>query len=379
MAIFDNNFLFESASDMYMDDVHADTSVAPTMESIVEMNAELSEGVYRLNSSLYIADLLSEQSGDVSLMEASLEDFWEKTKRRFKELWEKIKGFFKNLLAKMKVIFQTGDEFIKRYKTVITKISNDKDAKYDIFHESNSTYPANVGKMVELISKGETNSGFSGKAKVLDNTITQIITNVSMGAKTTKNVAGDETSSSDSEKKALKERMKNMEMSAYQQISSRSSNAKDCKKDFRKKYFDFPTTTKNIADKKMIEEMLTYCETWLKDGKKNVLRSQSDMDKVLGKTMKAIESFKRSHEEATKNNNSVMDLVTEATSILNKMIGVANYINGISFSTFNSAYNTYVGALKSFVRRNSKLIKKNDIAKRESYTDSILDSIMGSF
>ena len=376
MAIFDNNFLFESASDMYMDDVHADTSVAPTMESIVEMNAELSEGVYRLNSSLYIADLLSEQSGDVSLMEASLEDFWEKTKRRFKELWEKIKGFFKNLLAKMKVIFQTGDEFIKRYKTVITKISNDKDAKYDIFHESYSTYPANVGKLVELISKGETNSGFSGKAKVLDNTINQIITIVSMGAKTTKNVAGDETSSSDSEKKALKERMKNMEMRAYQQISSRSSNAKDCKKEFRKQYFDFPTT---IADKKMIEEMLTYCETWLKDGKKNVLRSQSDMDKVLGKTMKAIESFKRSHEEATKNNNSVMDLVTEATSILNKMIGVANYINGISFSTFNSAYNTYVGALKSFVRRNSKLIKKNDIAKRESYTDSILDSIMGSF
>lgn len=368
MAIFDNNFLFESSTDIDVDSVSVDTSVAPTMESIVEMNAELSEGVYRLNSSLYIADLLSEQSGDVSLMEASLEDFWEKTKKRFKEIWEKIKGFFRNLLNKMTAMFQTSENFIKKYEKVITKISSNKNAEYKIFNEGTQTYHLIPKEALKFITGNEYSAGYSNEAGAF------------IGAITAMDIAVRTSISLKEGKKAteeLKDKIKEAEEDVYRKVSN-ASNAKDCKKMYKAVLTGKSTGVKNVTDKAMIMDMLTYCKTWIASGKKNVMRSQSNMDKFLAAIMKQIDKFKTTQENAAKNNESRMNLVTEAVNAMNRMIGVANYINGASFETFNNCFRTYVGMLKTFVSKNSKLIKKDDV-KKESYTDSILDSIMGSF
>ena len=268
----------------------------------------------------------------------------------------------------MTAMFQTSENFIKRYEKVITKISNDKNAEYKIFNEGQQTYHLEPKEALKFITGNELSAGYSGYAAKFIGAITQMDTDVrtSISLKEGKKATEE-----------AKDKLKEREEDVYRAVSN-TSNAKDCKKEFKAKLRNKSTNVKNITDKAMIMDMLTYCKTWIASGKKNVMRSQSNMDKFLAAIMKQIDKFKTTQENAAKNNESRMNLVTEAVNAMNRMIGVANYINGASFETFNNCFRTYVGMLKTFVSKNSKLIKKDDV-KKESYTDSILDSIMGSF
>lgn len=369
MAIFDNNFLFESSADIDVKSISADMSVEPTMESVVEMNAELNESVYKLNTSLYIADLVMEQSGHTSLLEASVGDYFEKAKASFKQLWEKIKGFFKNLLTKMTAMLSTGKNFITKYKPVIAKINANNAADYAIYNETEGTAPEDPGRMKSFVSDG---SGFSKRIAKLTAAQTEIQKAVENSFK-----AGSK------ESKTISDEIASKEESAYKEATTGNTivatDNKECKKSFKELYTQKSTKMKNVVTKAMINDMLAYCELWISTGKSTVQKAQVESDRAIKMSINAINAFEKEQSRAQKENESNMTAVTNAVSAMKRLVTTANYINGITFSTFNRAYSSYIGLLKKFVSKNSKLVKRADIAKKESYTDSILDSIMGSF
>lgn len=87
--------------------------------------AESAQDAYNLLAGMYISDVIMEESvleGAATpevLMEGFMKDSFAKVRAMFEKLWSKVKAWFAKAKKHLQLVFTSGENFIKKYKTEI--------------------------------------------------------------------------------------------------------------------------------------------------------------------------------------------------------------------------------------------------------------------
>ena len=365
MSIFNNDLLFESADEFEnLEDQGFD--VEPTVESAMEMGFELTESVYKLNTSLYITDLLLEQRSamgeDVEVaLEAAVKDYFVRFKAWVERFWAKVKAFFANIGKKLEATFSTGQHFIKKYKSGIKNAfgKGEKDYEYTVLH---------------AVSKDEVRSNINLICRMNDGKISDYSSLESVINKAKSDVAGN---------KDVDAHIKADEARVVSQLTSEAKTYAEARAILSKKLGG----KKNVGERKILtgtdaETMLEFVE-WYVNGGKRELKNKFNATKVAVDNAKKL--IKRAESdvnkaEAAKENGGKMGSYTKVFSAMTAKLNFIQWLNAKSLSSAAGTYRYYMGVLRGFAAKNSKLITRESLEVEETKNaNSLLESVLEAF
>lgn len=169
MAIFNKDFFPVQEQKEY-----------PNIDGTIECGYEIATESYRdinnLLAGLYVSDVMIESAvyegatNAQALIEGAMGDFYQKTKKKFREAIDKIKAWFKKIIENIGIRLTRGSEFVRKYEDAIReKAQKSSSAGYKVtMHEYKTgidqMYDKYAGNMLVYVM----NLADDKKAKVPD-------------------------------------------------------------------------------------------------------------------------------------------------------------------------------------------------------------------
>lgn len=135
--------------------------VEPTLEGALEIVYESSREMAEYNASLYIADVLAEQSvmegaSFEVVVEGVVKDSFNKLKEVFKNMWAKVKSWFANAKKLYKQLTLKGKDFIKEFRSELlekARKAKGKGFQYKGYNYTPEAAEARVNKATAVFMK----------------------------------------------------------------------------------------------------------------------------------------------------------------------------------------------------------------------------------
>lgn len=346
MAIFGSTKQVAEVEEL--DVVVDESTITPTMECSDQILMEFAEDMYKVQSGLYVADILIEEkictegySEDIEVVaEATIKDSISKVIENFKKLWAKIKAWFKSVIDNFKVRITSQKNFLAKYEAAI----NDKLKDKDVMKGFNYTdYEYNYKKLHETCTKARDQI----KDKVKD------VTGLTV----------DQLLDSNTDIKSVEE----MKDSEYMTKLCNAIGGSACNNgaDVKKHIVNSARSAKtNLIEFKDInvKEMISYCKEPAAD---NIKNTGDEMDKMLNGI---ISKFKEAENKANENKGSVSTFHT-AASTAQKLVALSQNITSTQVKMINAINSSYISTLKRILTYKGKSAAKEN-------TTSLLESAM---
>lgn len=348
MAIFGNSQVLESVT---LPEVG---NILPTMEASDQIIYESAEEMYKINAALYVADIMIEQSlcegaGNAEvLVEGVVGDFFRRIINMFKKMWAKIKEWFANVLKAIKILFMSGTEFVKKYKSELDK----KNVTGYIYN----AYKYDVDKMNSAIDKVvNTNSKYvATKLPDLKDATKESVEN-SLGdiakmdnTEWIEDLCGKYGIGSANNVSELK-----------QEVVSICRDGMDTKLELK----DFEGNSKS--------EMIKFIEGF-KKCIDDIAKDNKDTDKNFNNAIKAIESGERSYKGG---NSDVSSAISKVASNMRSCLSISQAMYAVKKQMYEEVYRSFTSILKGYLTFKPKK-EGFDETGATSGSSSILESAM---